>query len=281
MLSAMGVSPALASESSKAKAIYLDSSICTGCRVCELACSKWNRLPLRESQVRGHYQDRRGLSAFRWLSMCETSAEARSDADRVFARYACMHCSEAACMMVCPAGAISRTSYGAVVINSVRCIGCGYCIANCPYQVIGFDQRNSVARRCTYCSDRVDRNEVPACVHACPPGALDFGDRHAMAERARRRVSELRSGAYAKADVYGLDELGGLGVIQVLPLGKESLAAVSGLPANPRIPDRVQVWDALFPPVRVLVAAGLVAGLILNWRWSGQLNKPQEHERQQ
>lgn len=257
----------------RAKAILYDSSRCTGCRVCEVACQKWNRLPLRESQYAGHYEDRREVAAYKWLSIRQETSRPKPAVERSFARVSCMHCAEAACLMVCPAGAIRRTEFGAVVIDQKRCIGCSYCIANCPYQVIGFDRVSSTARRCTFCNDRVSDNLPPACVHACPARALDFGDRDDVVVRARRRVDELRT-QFPYADVYGPGELKGLGVLHVLPHGREHFAAAHGLPDSPQIPGRVQVWDTLFQPLRVVLGAGIAVGLLLNWRWSSQLNKP-------
>ena len=117
----------------------------------------------------------------------------------------CKHCTHAACLDVCPTGALFRTEFGTVVVQEDVCNGCGYCVSACPYGVI--DQRKDDGRvfKCTLCYDRLDVGEEPACAKACPTNSIQFGELTSCAERAGVRVEQLHESGVASAQLYGAD----------------------------------------------------------------------------
>jgi formate dehydrogenase iron-sulfur subunit len=171
-----------------------------------------------------------------------------------------MHCTEAACIKVCPANAIYRTDFGTVRIDPDRCIGCNYCAANCTYQVIGFDRAANVARKCTFCYDRITNGEIPACAKTCPTGAITYGERSELIPLAQQRVQQLQQAGNSEANLYGLEELNGLAMMYVLESNPESY----GLIENPRIKLSTHIWDIIFKPVRILVVAAAFFALWVN-----------------
>lgn len=168
-----------------------------------------------------------------------------------------MHCTDAACMQACPAGAIYRTAFGTVNIDEVKCIGCNYCVVACPFGVIGFDRRANKARKCTFCIDRLEEGLQPACAAACPTGSITFGDASDLVGEAEERVVRLRAAGKDGAHAYGLDEVGGTHMLYVLADEPEKY----GLPADPEVSLQTRVWDVIFKPVRVIVIVAAVFGL--------------------
>lgn len=169
----------------------------------------------------------------------------------------CMHCTDAACMMVCPAGAIYRTETGSVAINYDKCIGCNYCVANCPFEAISFDRQSNHPVKCTMCIDRTANGLEPACVKACPAGALIYGDRDKLLSKANARVAELRAAGNSKARVYGQEEMSGTGAMFVLENDPEYYS----LPADPYVPFKARAWNVIFKPLRVLAVIAVALGL--------------------
>lgn len=184
-----------------AKAILFDGNRCIGCRLCMGACNLKYKLPREEKENPGPY----ALSSKTWITVRPYVAS-----EATFARYSCQHCVDPACASVCPVGAITKHEEGPVVLDTDRCFGCKYCIIACPFKVPKFDEEKRTATKCTMCHDRVLIGQVPACVDACPTGALSFGDRSVTIERAKSRAD--KTGAY----IYGLEEAGGTSVILLL-----------------------------------------------------------------
>src|SRR5215211_4446181 len=123
----------------------------------------------------------------------------------------CKHCTSAACLDVCPTGALVRTEFGTVVVQEDICNGCGYCVPACPFGVI--DQRKGDGRvwKCTLCYDRIGDGLTPACAKACPTESIQYGPLDELRERAARRVEDLRADGVAQARLYGADPDDGVG----------------------------------------------------------------------
>lgn len=248
------------------KSMLIDTSLCIGCRACQAACKQWNQLPAEKTEFRGSYENPARFSPITWTKIVFREHEENGKLRWLFAKQGCMHCTEAACIKVCPANAIYRTDFGTVKIDPQRCIGCNYCAANCTYQVIGFDQAANIARKCTFCHDRISNGRIPACAKACPTGAITYGERADLIALAQKRAGELQKAGKGNANVYGIEELSGLGMVYVL----ENRPEAYGLPENPRIRLSTHVWDYIFKPVRIFV---VIAAFFALWVNRGESKK--------
>ncbi len=205
---------------------FTDSSICIGCKACEVACKEWNHVPVDGYDFKGLSYDNTGeLGANTWRHV-EFIEQPRHDGNgRDGMRWlmnsdVCKHCASAACLEVCPTGALMRTEFGTVVVQADICNGCGYCVPACPFGVI--DQRRDDGRvfKCTLCYDRLKGNMQPACAQACPTQSIQFGPIDELRKRARRRLAQLHAEGVKEARLYGVDgsdnEVGGLGAFFLL-----------------------------------------------------------------
>lgn len=247
--------------------MLVDTSKCTGCRSCMIGCNKWNELPIDVNKFKAVEEGRPRFSSTRWVDVVfnRHNGDGGSIQENwLYTRYSCMHCTDAACIKVCPVGAIEHSELGTVDINPRRCIGCNYCIANCTFNVIGFDRARNIARKCTFCSDRLIQGMIPACAQACLPGAITFGTRNNIKSIASARVEELRRKGSPQADLYGLKELDGLGMVYVLEMGKENSEANYALPENPEVPQAARVWGTVYKPFRSILVAALFFALWVN-----------------
>ena len=174
-----------------------------------------------------------------------------------------MHCTDAACVKVCPSGALSFNKMGFVQYEKDKCIGCGYCVEYCPFEVpkLKDDKVTGVGlmSKCTFCKDRVTNGQQPACAEACPTGAIKFGNRSELLEEGKQRVIEL-SKSNPKACLYGEHELGGLHILSVLP----DQPPVYGLPEEPQLPVTAIIQKDIFRPLTWIVWGAVAAGLALN-----------------
>lgn len=247
--------------------MLIDTSKCTGCRTCVTACKTWNGLPFEVNKLHLNREGRPRFSADQWIDVAynpyNTQDEA-SEGKMLFTRISCMHCRDAACVKVCPVGAIDHTSHGTVEIDTQRCIGCNYCIANCTFNVIGFNRARNIARKCTFCSNRTSKGESPACAHACPTGTITFGTRREIKSLAEARVETLKRQGAQKAGIYGLNEAGGLGMVYVLEKGLENSDANYALPESPEVPISAGLWSYIFKPLRFVLMTALAFGLWVN-----------------
>ncbi|GAA4213347.1 4Fe-4S dicluster domain-containing protein [Actinocatenispora rupis] len=265
---------------------FTDTSVCIGCKACEVACKEWNLLPTGAGAdgISGlSYDNTQALGANTWrhVAFVEQPATrpdgsvdalaAAGTADAVdlgmptvgapdggvrwlMSSDVCKHCTHAACLDVCPTGALFRTEFGTVVVQPDVCNGCGYCVPACPYGVI--DQRHDDGRvfKCTMCYDRLGAGMEPACAKACPTDSIQFGELDELRERADARLAALHDDGVADARLYGRDPddgVGGDGAFFLLLDEPETY----GLPPDPVVTTR----DLPSIAKHVALAAGAVA----------------------
>jgi len=212
-------------------AILYDSTLCIGCRACELACNGENDLGRSVDEIFAgcSYQDGRALGPNVFACVTQHSDHADSS-DVAFGKVQCMHCLDPACASVCPVGAMMKTREGPVIWHADLCLGCRYCMMACPFEVPRFewDSVNPRIRKCEMCYERLRRGEEPACVATCPSGALTFGSRETLLSEAHRRIAD-RPREYVH-HVFGETEAGGTTVLHLAAYPFEELGYKSDLP---------------------------------------------------
>ena len=254
------------------KAILYDATLCTACRGCQVACKQWNENDEGEGEKTsnwGSYENPADLSPKTWLKMEFREVERGGRLGWLFTRRACMHCTDAACVKVCPSGALFHTDSGYVSYNKDICTGCGYCIDFCPFDVPRSERNliTGIAKmdKCTFCTtpglDRVDNGHEPSCVKTCPAGALVYGDHDELVAEGGKRVQALRAKGYGNAYLYGDRELGGLHVLYVLDDSPE----VYGLPVAPQVPAAAIAWQDVVQPLGWALGGVTILGLGLNY----------------
>jgi formate dehydrogenase iron-sulfur subunit len=209
----------------KSYGFFTDTSVCIGCKACEVACKEWNQLPSEDKGFLGDSLDNTGnLDGRTWRHVKfidnvpdETLGVGDGKAFLLMSDV-CKHCQHASCMDVCPTGAIVRTEFDTVFIQDSVCNGCRNCIAACPYDVIDIDPDKDVARKCTLCYDRLQGGMEPACAKACPTESIQFGPLDELRERAKKREADLHAQGLLQANLYGHDEkvYGGLNAFFLL-----------------------------------------------------------------
>jgi len=197
-----------APEPQPATGFYTDTTVCIGCKACEVACKQWNQLPADGFEWTGNSYDNTGeLSATSWrhVKFIEQLAGADSeDPGRwLMMSDVCKHCVTAPCQQACPTGALIHNEFGNVYIQPDICNGCAYCIAACPFGVITRSTIDGHAHKCTLCYDRQRDGMVPACAKACPTESIQFGPIDELRERARKRVEDLHQRGVTDAYLYG------------------------------------------------------------------------------
>jgi len=193
----------------------IDVSKCIGCKACQLACSEWNDLRDDAGTNIGVYDNPADLSGQTWTLMRYFEVEPEQDhLEWLIRKDGCMHCEDPGCLKACPSpGAIVKYSNGIVDFISEHCIGCGYCIKGCPFDIPRISPKDNKAYKCSLCSDRVSEGIEPACVKACPTGAITFGPKEDMLEHAVQRTAELKERGYKNAGVYNPAGVGGTHVM--------------------------------------------------------------------
>jgi formate dehydrogenase beta subunit len=236
-----------------------DATKCTACRGCQLACKQWNALPAKQTYNRGSYQNPPDLQSNTWMLIrFQEISNGNGGVKWIFRKDSCMHCTDAACVKVCPSGALFYTKYGTVGLDAEKCIGCKECISSCPFEVPRYDEEIDKIAKCDMCFSRVGNALIPACVKACPTGALQFGDKDEMLKIAYERVEELGG----TANVYGDKFVGGTHMIYVLP---EKPTVYDRLPEKPAVPLTVIAWKDWFKPLSLLAAGGVIVGSFLHY----------------
>jgi formate dehydrogenase iron-sulfur subunit len=251
---------AFASERGKDElAILYDASRCIGCGECERACKAYNDLPAESSSPTE-------LSAVTWNLIRQRPGVGREE--HPFFLEQCMHCSDPACVAVCTTGALQQDERGFVAFDADLCNGCGYCTQFCPFGVPQLDQASLVtgearAAKCTFCQEKVEAGTGgPSCAEACPTGALSWGKRDALIDKAEARVAELHAEGVRGAMLYGLAEAGGLHRLSILL----DVPPAYGLPTAPETPVVfAKVWQRVIQPMGGFAVGVTGLGLVINW----------------
>jgi formate dehydrogenase iron-sulfur subunit len=266
---------------------FTDTSVCIGCKACEVACKEWNLVPEDGLVWTGESYDNTselGANSWRHVAFVEQRKPLRaSDEDKedvlrwLMSSDVCKHCTHAACLDVCPTGSLFRTEFGTVVVQEDVCNGCGYCVPACPFgvldrrhlprspadpplEVLGLQlgkQEDGRAWKCTLCYDRLKGGHEPACAKACPTDSIQFGPLDELRERADRRLEKLQAEGWNGAQLYGRDPedgVGGFGAFFLLLDEPEEY----GLPPDPVVTTRdlPRMWTSA-----ALAAGVLVAGI--------------------
>jgi formate dehydrogenase iron-sulfur subunit len=193
---------------------FTDTSLCIGCKACEVACKEWNRVPEDGLNFTGmSFDNSERLSADTWrhVAFIEQRKPVGGEFRWLMASDVCKHCTDAACLDVCPTGALFRTEFGTVVVQEDVCNGCGYCVPACPYGVIDKREDDGRVWKCTLCYDRLGAGMEPACAKACPTDSIQFGELEVLRERASGRVQQLQQAGVLDARLYGHDPDDGVG----------------------------------------------------------------------
>lgn len=252
---------------------FTDTSVCIGCKACEVACKEWNGIASEVAEMTGNSYDNTGsLDATSWRHVAFIEKSNRTipgslasgpsvtkDLVWLMSSDVCKHCTEAACLDVCPTGSLVRTEFGSVVVQPDICNGCGYCVPACPFGVIGKNEDDGQAGKCTLCYDRLKGGEQPACAQACPTQSIQFGAVADLRVAASERLDKLHEAGVAEACLYGQDPNDGIGGAGAMFLLLDT-PDVYGLPPAPRTTtcDLAQMWRA-----GAKAAAGLVAAIAL------------------
>jgi len=246
---------------------FTDTSICIGCKACEVACKEWNGVPEDGLNFLGQSYDNTGeLGADTWRHVAfieqRVAAQGGGDIRWLMSSDVCKHCTSAACLEVCPTGSLIRTEFGTVVVQQDICNGCGYCVPACPFGVIDKREDDGRVWKCTLCYDRLTDGLQPACATACPTKSIQFGPLEELREHAGERVEELHAAGVDGARLYGHDDsdgVGGMGAFFLLLDDPE----VYRLPPDPvsTTRDLPAMWRSAAKAAAVLAAAGVAAFL--------------------
>lgn len=262
-----------------AMGFFTDSTLCIGCKACEVACKQWNGLPADGMEWSGQsYDNTRMLSSTTWrhVTFTEIAVPAADDRQQtiddgssahtqhsvrwLFNSDVCKHCTSAPCQLVCPTGALIRNEFDDVYVQQDVCNGCGYCVAACPFGVLGRSEVDHKAHKCTLCYDRQKDGIEPACAKACPTDSIVFGPVEELRKRAKERlnvVQEKQPGAY----LYGESDAGEYKRLNAFFLLTEEPAAYN-LPEAPIMPTSGMKTKYMWSAV-VGVGLSLVSALVL------------------
>jgi formate dehydrogenase iron-sulfur subunit len=228
---------------------FTDTTVCIGCKACEVACKQWNQLPGDGFAFSGMSYDNTvelGATTWRHVDFVERPAVLPETADRfswLMLSDVCKHCTRAGCLENCPTGAIIRTEFDSVYVQPDICNGCGYCVVGCPFGVIDREPTDGRAWKCTLCYDRQKDHLEPACAKACPTDSIIFGEIADLKIKAKERVAQLHAQGVSQAYLYGADA--------------ESQPGTEGLNAFFLLIDRPEVYN--LPPAPVAPAKRVAA----------------------
>jgi formate dehydrogenase iron-sulfur subunit len=245
------------------KMVFIDTSLCTGCKACSVACKAWNDLPAEKTQRIVSYQAQGDFTPNTWTYVRFREEYKDNKMHFNMLKLQCFHCDDPACMKACSSNAIYKTESGYTLIDKDKCIGCGYCAANCPWGVPKIDPATNKSTKCTGCIDRVENGMKPACAQICQPGAIQFGDYNEMMAKAEARVAELQL-TNPKAHLYGDNLMGGTTYVYLL----QDRPGAYGLPLHPTTPVSLIVWKDIVHPLGWIAigasAAAISAGVLVN-----------------
>ncbi len=249
-------------ESMQQVAKLIDTSKCIGCKACQTACLEWNNLREEVGVNAGSYTNPHDLTTASWTLMrfTEWVNPETQDLEWLIRKDGCMHCADPGCLKACPSpGAIVQYTNGIVDFVKDNCIGCGYCVKGCPFNIPRISKAEGKAYKCSLCSDRVAVGQGPACAKACPTQAIVFGPKEDMKKHAEGRIKDLKSRGYKNAGLYDPPGVGGTHVMYVLHHADKP-QIYAGLPNNPVISPLVEVWKGAVKYAG-LAAIGAVAAL--------------------
>lgn len=272
-------SPGIRVDATPEVAKLIDTSKCIGCKACQTACMEWNDLRDEIGTNAGVYDNPRDLSDKSWTVMRFSEYEnPKGDLEWLIRKDGCMHCDDPGCLKACPSpGAIVQYANGIVDFNEENCIGCGYCVSGCPFNVPRISKHDKKAYKCTLCSDRVAVNLEPACVKTCPTGAITFGTKEQMKHDAEERVVDLKARGFDQAGLYDPAGVGGTHVMYVLHhVDKPSL--YHGLPDAPRISPFVKLWKGAAKPLAIGAMALVALAGFMNYVRGGAVETTEEDE---
>jgi len=239
----------------------VDTTTCIGCKACEVACLEWNGYSFSETTFDNSYQTM-PETAWNYWNLIKFNEHEREDGTMqlLMRKDQCMHCADPGCLAACPAdGAIVQYANGIVDFQEDHCIGCGYCMTGCPFNIPKFSPTARKVFKCTLCNDRVSQGLEPACIKACPTGCLHFGTKIEMVELAETRAEQLRENSgFPDAGVYDPPGVGGTHVIYVLHDAKNP-QFYGGLPKDPHVPISVRLWKG---PLKWIGNLAMVAGIV-------------------
>jgi formate dehydrogenase iron-sulfur subunit len=222
----------------------IDVSKCIGCKACQVACLEWNNLHEEVGVNVGTYDNPHDLTENSWTLMRYSEFEnpATGNLEWLIRKDGCMHCEDPGCLKACPApGAIVQYSNGIVDFVHDNCIGCGYCVKGCPFNIPRISKVDHKAYKCTLCVDRVAVGQGPACQKACPTQAIVFGTKQQMKEWANKRITDLKSRGFTNAGLYDPPGVGGTHVMYVLHHADQP-QLYAGLAKDPKISALVELW---------------------------------------
>jgi formate dehydrogenase iron-sulfur subunit len=245
---------------------FTDTSVCIGCKACEVACKEWNLLAGDAPAFGDGYDNTGSLDAQNWRhvkfidNVADKPVTIGQGKAWLMMSDVCKHCQHASCLEVCPTGSIIRTEFDTVFIQPDVCNGCRDCIAACPYGVIEMDAHNKVAQKCTLCYDRLQGGLEPACAKVCPTQSIQFGPLDELRDRAQKRVDALHGQGVNEARLYGADDsvYGGLNAFFLLMDEPEAYQLPNA--ANAVLPSRNNERGYL--GLLVTAVLGAIGGLI-------------------
>jgi formate dehydrogenase iron-sulfur subunit len=256
----------------------IDVTKCIGCKACQVACMEWNDTRDDVGRNHGVLDNPMDLTADSWTVMRYTEVETDRGLEWLIRKDGCMHCADPGCLKACPApGAIVQYSNGIVDFQEENCVGCGYCITGCPFNIPRLSKKDNKVYKCTLCSDRVAVGLEPACVKTCPTGAIVFGTKEDMKHHAEGRITDLKERGFAQAGIYDPAGVDGTHVMYVLHHADRP-EMYSGLPGDPDIGPLVSLWKGITKPLASLALAAAAIGAFFHYVIKGPSKVSKEIE---